>query len=531
MPSVRAVQLHDGAALDFLRTLYKGLRQVFVKERLPMEGDSRDAIRLGDVVDDVRCGAGRRAHFIGIAGVGMSGVAKLLLECGWTVSGSDAVNAPPVSDILAALGIQCAMPYREQNIPTDVDLVIIGKHEALRPETNPEVRFAFTSGMCIASYADVLESLTRSTTNLVVAGSYGKSTMTSLLAWLLVGAGHNPSFLIGGVPRNDIPPARRGEGRLFALEGDEYPSANWDSTPKFLRYNPTHVILTSCEHDHVNVYPTQADYLRPFELLCESIGKSGLVLTCPDNPGTIAAATRTQGRLVTYSLTGSADYRAVRVVHDTRIEFDFQRRGSTVCRLQSHLFGAHNVQNILGVASMVLELGLAEPDVIADLVRTFQGVERRLDVVTDRGVTVYHDMASSRGKARAAIAAIRHRHAGRRLVLVFEPYSLSFRHESALGWYKDAFADADLVALVAPPAIGTTSMSLPLKAVRQVVEDGGVPAVEISGDVAQSLARMLRPTDVVVLMTSGPARRLAAGFTNLARSAAVEETLSAATVL
>ena len=212
-----------------------------------------------------------KAHFIGIAGKGMSATALLLKEMGVEISGSDEGFYPPVSDYLKSANIAFSQGYRKENIPNDVDVIIIGKNAKLQPETNEEVRAAFASGKLVRSFADVLHEITTSSETIVVAGSYGKSTCTALLAWCLRSAEKDPSYFIGEVTNGFEKYAHRGRGPVFVLEGDEYPSSNWDNTSKFLRYNAKNVLLTSATHDHINIFPTHADYLVPFRALLNSL--------------------------------------------------------------------------------------------------------------------------------------------------------------------------------------------------------------------------------------------------------------------
>lgn len=460
-------------------------------------------------LDDIHRGKGRRAHFIGLAGVGMSAVAKLLLDCGWVVSGSDSGCSPPISWILERLGIACARSYSPSNLPKDVALIVIGKHEGLRPETNSEVLAAFESGSLVVSYPDVLGELTRATNNIVVAGSYGKSTITTFLSFVLRQAGREPSFMIGAVPQNDMPPAALSSGSDFVLEGDEYPSSNWDLRPKFLHYNPTNVLLTSCEHDHLNYYKTYSEYLGAFQTLGGLIPANGLLVTCPDKPGTAGVAAFCRGKVITYSATAAADYTASNITHSERISFELRRKGRHVCTLRSPLFGLHNVENILGASALLLELDMVEPAMLVDIAAEFRGVVRRLEPVnTDSVVPIYEDIASSRGKARASIGAVLARHPGHRLVVIFQPYSLSFRDKAALPWYRDIFEGVGLLILSAPSPLGNAGGQLDVAAIRDAVVSGGVETITTRdiAQIPQILQASLSAEDVVLVVSSGPVR-------------------------
>src|SRR6185312_3515847 len=217
----------------------------------------------------------KKAHFIGIAGKGMSATALLLREAGVDITGSDEGFYPPVSDYLVAAHIPFNNGYKPEHIPADADVIVIGKNAKLVPETNAEVKAAFdyhkNSGKKILSFPAVLAELTKNTDNIIVAGSYGKSTSTALLAWCLLHGKYDPSYFIGEITRGFVAHAHLGKGKTFILEGDEYPSANWDNTSKFLHYNAKSVLLTSATHDHVNVYPTHEEYLAPFRKLLEQL--------------------------------------------------------------------------------------------------------------------------------------------------------------------------------------------------------------------------------------------------------------------
>ncbi|MGH6755122.1 MAG: Mur ligase domain-containing protein, partial [Bradyrhizobium sp.] len=185
-----------------------------------------------------------KAHFIGIAGKGMSATALLLRQMGVRITGSDEGFYPPVSDYLRNENIPFAAGYRKENIPDDADVIVIGKNAKLVPESNEEVRAAMDSGKPVRSFADLLHDMTVNSETIVAAGSYGKSTCTALLAWCLRVANRDPSYFIGEITNGLERHAHRGQGPTFVLEGDEYPASNWDNRSKFLLYNAKNVLLT-----------------------------------------------------------------------------------------------------------------------------------------------------------------------------------------------------------------------------------------------------------------------------------------------
>ena len=232
----------------------------------------------------------RHAHVIGLCGVGMSGVALLLKESGWSVTGSDAECYGPPREILKRGGLDTVLKltYDPANIPEKVDLFMIGRNAKLSPDENAEVRAAHDTGVQIQSFPEVLGELTKDRANVVVVGSYGKSTTTSLIAHILRHAGVDAGYFIGAepVPTAALPlPAKMGSAPTFVLEGDEYPSAHDDSRAKFMHLHPKDVVLTAVVHDHVNVYPTFEEYQKPFADLLALVPEDGIIVACADEPG------------------------------------------------------------------------------------------------------------------------------------------------------------------------------------------------------------------------------------------------------
>src|ERR1041385_7293624 len=281
-----------------------------------------------------------KAHFIGIAGKGMSATALLLKQMGGEISGSDEGCYPPVSDYLKSANVPFAQGYRKENIPNDADVIIVGKNAKLRPETNEEVRAAFASGKQVCSFADLLRGMTPSSDTIVVVGSYGKSTCTALLAWCLRTAKKDPSYFIGEVTNGFESYAQRGQGPVFVLEGDEYPSSNWDNTSKFLHYNARNVLLTSATHDHINVFPTHADYLGPFRTLLASLPADGLLVVSSE-PHARALAKDLACPVVHYSLDDPAHWHAANIARSAETSFDLMRGSARIVRLSTNALGNH----------------------------------------------------------------------------------------------------------------------------------------------------------------------------------------------
>jgi UDP-N-acetylmuramate: L-alanyl-gamma-D-glutamyl-meso-diaminopimelate ligase len=459
----------------------------------------------------------RRAHFIGIAGAGMSATAKLLRDSGVVVTGSDEAAYPPVSDFLVQEGIDCRSPYDLRNIPADADIIVIGKNAKLVPEHNSEVAAAYASGKQVLSFPEVLGELSREKETVVVAGSFGKSTSAALLAHCLEamhdkdGNGLGASFFIGALPLTPATNARLGGGRLFVMEGDEYPSSNTDPRSKFLHYRPAHLLVTPLAHDHVNVFPTPDDYLRPFEELValrqrNATHGDGAVVVCTEGDLSGAFLSRLRHPVITYGLA-DGEFQAGDIVWGERTQFSLLRDGRAVARLETTQLGEHNVQNIVGVGALLSSLGLLSLDCFVPAVAGFRGVRRRLDRKSEKTtIPIFEGFGSSYDKARSAIAAMRRHFAARRLLVVFEPHTFSWRNRAMLHWYDDVFDGAEKVFVFEPASQGAaTHAQVSQTEIVARVRGAGFDAEPLSDPEAgvARIAAELRRDDSILLLTSG----------------------------
>lgn len=436
----------------------------------------------------------------------MSAVALLLREAGYEISGSDEGFYPPVSDYLARAHIEFAHGYRKENIPADADLIVIGKNAKLVPEENEEVKAAFDSGVPIKSFPDILEELSKDKETLVVAGSYGKSTCTALLSWCLMQAGKDPSYFVGEIVRGFEAHAHLGGGETFVLEGDEYPSANWDERSKFLHYNPKNVLLTSATHDHVNVYPTHEDYLKPFRQLVGILPADGC-LVVNDEPFARQLAEGFAGKRVEYGLAEHNDWHAANIVYGLPTTFDLVHKGKKVASLSTKLLGAHNIENIVGISASLLEKHLLTPEQLARAVASFEGVKRRMELLSPNStVPVLEGFGSSLEKAKSAIAGMRLHFPTRRLVVVFEPHTFTWRNRGAIAQYDTAFDGADRVYIYEPSLQGAhTHAQLSQEEIVERVRAAGI-TVEPIQTVDEGLRKILdeaSENDAILLLTSG----------------------------
>ena len=446
----------------------------------------------------------KSVHFIGICGIGMSAVALLLKEAGWNVTGSDAECYGPPKGILEKGGITPMLSYSPDNLSPYIDRFVIGRNAKLAPETNDEVRAAHEYGKPILSFPEVLGELTQERENVVVAGSYGKSTTTSLIAHILRHAGVDAGYFIGGEPLSLPFPAGLGTHPVFVAEGDEYPSAHDDARAKFMHLHPRDILLTAVVHDHVNVYPTYESYQAPFRDLLALVPDDGIVVVSEAEEGALALARASGKTLVTYGVD-VGQFRATNIVYGATSTFTLLRPDGGSIDLSMQIIGRHNVENIVAASAYVLARDLVSPEALAAAVASFTGVRRKLDnIAPASGVPVYEGFGSSYEKARSAIDAIRLHYPDKRLVTVFEPHTFGWRNRANLAWYDDVFAGSSLVFVAPPETQGAgTHDQLTHEEIMERVSHTGIPAKPYDPLAFAATVDELEDEDVVLVLTSG----------------------------
>ena len=449
----------------------------------------------------------KKVHFIGICGAGMSAMAKLLRDFGWEVSGSDDGFYPPVSTYLTKFRIPVICGYKEKNIPDDADLIIIGKHVGLTPDKNAEVRRAFESGISVKSFPEVLGELTKEHENIVIAGSYGKSTCTALIAWALECAGKSPGYFIGAISKTPTESSKKGNGKIFVIEGDEYPSSNWDTKSKFLHYNPTHLFLTSLSHDHLDIYKTPEDYRALFKKLISILSTHGTIVACSDGEGLQEILDGYDRNVIWYSIKGNADWQIQNLVLGEQTSFDIIHNNKTVASIKTSLLGMHNIENILGAGALFFSLNLITTKQFEKAMETFKSLDRRLDKKSERtSILIYEGFGSSYAKACSAIEAIRLHFPERPLMVIFEPHTFSWRSRNAIHWYDTVFKNTQSVLIYKPPKYGKdTDGQLTLDEIVDRIQKTGifVAGFENPQTGLLMLVKHVNADSVILILSSG----------------------------
>ena len=449
-----------------------------------------------------------KVHLSGIAGTAMASLAGLLRERGHEVTGSDQDIYPPMSTQLEALGIEVRSPYAAGNVPAGADVVVIGN--ALS-RGNPEVEVVLDRKQRMSSMPALLaEEFLRGRTSLVVAGTHGKTTTTSLLSYILHQAGRDPSFLIGGVPVDFERSYRLGAGAHFVVEGDEYDTAFFDKRPKFVHYMPDVAVIGNVEYDHADIYPDLASVQRAFVHLMNLIPRRGLLVAGLETPALREILPRAQSPVETFGLGEGADWRAVDVRPSADgWRFRLLRRGEDLGEFRLAVPGEHNLRNALAALAAANAAGV-DPETARPALARFGGVKRRLEIRgRGRGVTVYDDFAHHPTAVRETLRALRSLLApgAGRLVAVFEPRSYTSRTRVFQEEFARSFQEADRVIVAAAhlpgkvPERDRISEGELVRAISELGKDARfVAGVD---DIVSVLAAELKEGDRVVVLSNG----------------------------
>jgi UDP-N-acetylmuramate: L-alanyl-gamma-D-glutamyl-meso-diaminopimelate ligase len=449
---------------------------------------------------------GMHIYVLGIAGAGVSALASILASDGHTVIGSDEGVYPPVSTYLDRIGVPYFNGFAAAHVPAQVDLAIVGTSAKLGAADNPELTALINQGVPRYTFAAYLGEYVRDRETVVVAGSFGKSTLSAMIAVILRAAGRDPGYFIGAVPLDLDRTGVGGTSPEFILEGDEYVVSLEDRRSKFQLYAPQHTLISSIVHDHVNMFPTWDSYVAPFRDLVSRTPLDGLLVCARDYP--ILREIVGDRKAIWYGLGAGEGYSAIDIEIGERTRFMLTTPAGAAIPLETELLGMHNIENIVAASALILERGWASPEQLQKGVATFRGVARRLDKKTSRArAPAYEGFGSSYEKARSAIEAIQRHFPARPLVVVFEPHTFSWRNADALVWYDTVFDGCAEVVLLPPPGHGAAShKQLTATEIAARIEAAGVQvfAAANGADALKHLQNRMTGEEVVLLLSSGP---------------------------
>ncbi|MDP1697361.1 MAG: UDP-N-acetylmuramate:L-alanyl-gamma-D-glutamyl-meso-diaminopimelate ligase [Xanthomonadaceae bacterium] len=467
-----------------------------------------------------------KLHILGICGTFMGGVAALARELGHDVSGSDANVYPPMSSQLEALGIALTQGYAPEDIPADADVIVVGN--ALS-RGNPSVEAVLNAGRAYTSGAQWLaENVLPGRRTLAVAGTHGKTTTSSLLAYILERAGRDPGFLIGGVPENfgvsariggagappssgaagHLPPEGEGiklrplaathcVGREFVVEADEYDTAFFDKRSKFVHYRPWLAILSNLEYDHADIFPDVAAIQRQFHHLLRIVpGNGRLIVNADDDNLAQVLAMGCWSPVETFGERADADWRAQLNAPDGSV-FTVLHRGEAVATARWSLLGRHNVMNALAAIAAAHAVGVPVADAVEALAG-FRSVKRRLQVIgCTRDITVYDDFAHHPTAIATTLAGLRANVGSARIVVAMEPRSNSMRLGVHAAQLAPSLADADAVVFLHRPGLPWDAHAV-IDALH-----GRARSAPDSDALLAELHTLAQPGDHVVFMSNG----------------------------
>ena len=436
-----------------------------------------------------------KVHFVGIGGIGMSGIAELLLNVGYRVSGSD-LKESDITKRLASLGGSVVAGHRAENVAADVDVVVTSS--AVR-KNNPEVVAAKDRGIPVIPRAEMLAELMRLKEGVAIAGSHGKTTTTSLIATVLAHAKLDPTAVVGGKLNALGSNAKLGKGQLMVVEADE-------SDGSFLRLSPAIAVITNVDPEHLDYYGTVEALQQAFVDFADRVPFYGLAVLCVDHPVVQHLIPRIGKRHTTYGLSPQAEWRADDIRHAPfQSRFMVSHKGKQEGEVTLRMVGAHNVLNALACCAVSHELGIPFK-VTAEALGDFAGVQRRFTVRGEvNGITVVDDYGHHPAEIRATLAGARASFPQRRIVCAFQPHRYT-RTRDLLGEFATAFNDADLLLLTEvyaaseDPIPGVTGAKL-----HEAVKACGHrdAAFAERAELARRLREKVRPGDLVITLGAG----------------------------
>jgi UDP-N-acetylmuramate: L-alanyl-gamma-D-glutamyl-meso-diaminopimelate ligase len=448
----------------------------------------------------------KHIHLIGICGTAMASLAGMLQQRGHRVTGSDAAAYPPMSDFLASLGIPLAQPFAAENLQPRPDLVVVGNAIS---RGNVELEYNLDQRIPFCSMPQILhDEFLRGKEVLVVAGTHGKTTTTSMLAWIFHTAGLQPSFLIGGIAENFGSSFQLGHGKHFIIEGDEYDSAFFDKGPKFLHYFPDSVILTSVEFDHADIYKDLDAVETAFKRLVNLVPRRGRIIAFDTGESIERGLARAFCPVERYGSTAHATWRIANLrLEPARTAWSVVRDGKPWADFEYILGGEYNVWNATAAAAMAAACGISK-ETISAAFKTFKSVKRRLEVRAKvNGVTIIDDFAHHPTAIAGTLTALRSSYPGARLWVILEPRSNTLRRNVLQNDLAKSLALADeiVVANVFKSESIPEAERLDLAAVAALIQKHGrrariVPSVE---GIVQLVAPEMHSGDVVAILSNG----------------------------
>ncbi len=448
----------------------------------------------------------KNIYMIGICGTAMGSLAAMLKSKGYQVSGSDENVYPPMSTFLTDQGIKVVSGFNEKHLSPKPDLVIIGNAMS---RGNPEVEVVLEQKIPYSSSAETLKQFfLQEKRNIVVSGTHGKTTTSSLIAWLLWSANKNPGFMIGGIPKNFNQGFMLGKGDIFVVEGDEYDTAFFDKAAKFFHYLPETLIVNNIEFDHADIYDNLDQIKLAFQRLINLVPRNGLLLANHEDGLVLELSRRAFSTVQTFGLDRTAFWSADNIQFSTdETRFDILKQGKLFSRISTTLSGYHNIRNVLAAVGAADFYG-ATAEHIRQALPKFENIVKRLEVkAVVNGVTIYDDFAHHPVKVKSTVNALRCRYPDSKIWAVYEPRTSTAKRKSMEDQYTVAFDDADVAiisALHLPQKI-KADQRLSVESLVEKINQRSTQAFYIPDvdEIVNFMVSEAKPKDHILIMSNG----------------------------
>jgi len=451
----------------------------------------------------------KNVHMIAICGTGMGALACMLKDMGLQVTGSDQNVYPPMSTFLAEKEVLIQKGFSPEHLEKTPDLIIVGNTVS---RNNPEVQFMLNNDLPFCSMPQAIQHFFGNRNILLITGTHGKTTTSSLLAWVLHTSKKAPSFFIGGIIQGFESNYQIGSGPFMVVEGDEYDTAFFDKGPKFLHYHPTHTILTGIEFDHADIYRDLSHVKSSFSKLIQGLSPQSLLIAYSNNENVQELIAQSPCRCETYG--GENAYWQTRDIQILTpwTHFNVYRNNQFFYQFKTRLMGAHNIANMLSVIATASDIGI-DPNTIAQGIETFHGIKRRQEIRgIVNGVTIMDDFAHHPTAVLETLKAVKPFYPNGRVIAVFEPRTNSSRRRVFQNIYPNAFHPADIVCIRQAPLLEKIPENERFSSQELVntLKNNGQDAhfFETTDDIITFVSNTAQSGDLVIIMSNG-------GFDNI----------------
>ena len=451
----------------------------------------------------------KTVHMIAICGTGMGALACMLKDLGLNVKGSDYNVYPPMSTFLSDKGVPVLQGFAPSHLDPQPDLIIVGNTVS---KDNPQVTAMIENNIPCCSMPQAIQHFFGNRKILLVTGTHGKTTTSSLLSWILYTARQDPSFFIGGIVQNFSSNYRIGNGPYMVIEGDEYDTAFFDKSPKFLHYKPSHTILTSIEFDHADIYRDLSHVKESFRCLIMGLSAESLLLAYNPNENVQELIKNPPCRCETYGHMDSHWHIQSIGYNLPYTQFEVYSNNQFFYHFQTPLMGEHNLSNILAVIAVAADLGIKKSD-MAKAIELFQGIKRRQEVRgIKNGITIMDDFAHHPTAVLETLKAVKPFYSNGRIIAVFEPRTNSSRRRVFQNVYPDVFYPADIVCIRQAPLLEKIPENERFSSQELVdkLNQKGQDAhyFETTDQIIDFVVQTARANDLVIVMSNG-------GFDNI----------------